>query len=117
TERTERRRGRKGVASRTSPSSPSSPSARPSYLPALSTLFLPAFLATYSAASAWAGSSLSVRPVSGQAAAPKEALRGQERPFQSHGVVPSLIRIRSAIRAPVPRSAFGSQTADAPPPV
>ena len=32
---------------------------------------------------------------------------GQGRPFQSHGVVPSLIRIRSAIRPPTSRSGLG----------
>ena len=48
-----------------------------------------------------------VRPVSGHAATPNDALRGQDRPFQSHGVVPSLIRIRSAIRAPTSRSRLG----------
>ena len=55
--------------------------------------------------------------LSGMAATPKEALSGQGRPCHSHAVVPSLVRIRSAVRRPIARSAPGSQSANSSPPI
>ena len=51
------------------------------------------------------------------AATPKLALSGQDRPCQSQGAVPSLIRIRSATLAPYTSDAPGSQTANSSPPI